>query len=224
MIKVQKIYKTFRSGQHKVDALKNVSIDVPEGSFISMMGPSGSGKTTFLNIIGCLDIPTKGDYILRDKNTNALSDKELSIIRNSEIGFIFQKFYLLPYSVWYNVSLPLIFSHLSKKEACENVENALELINISGLRNKNANTLSAGEQQKVAIARAIVNNPSIICADEPTGNLDNENAFRIAELLVKLNKMGKTIILVTHDKDIAEYSSKVYHLKKGQVTKIKDVT
>lgn len=220
MIKLTEVCKNYFRGKHTIAVLKNLDWYLSNGEFISVMGPSGSGKTTLLNIIGCLDIPTSGKCYFNDTDISNLSDSELSQMRNKEIGFVFQKSHLLPYSVYHNVRLPLVYSLHSEKEIEEKVKKTLKMLGISNYIDNTPAQLSAGEQQKVAIARAIVNEPFLICADEPTGSLDRESGLQIASLLKKLNEFGKTIILVTHDEEIARFSTKNFKLKGGKLHKI----
>ena len=215
MIKFENVSKNYVVGNHTIYALREIKLEIREGDFICIVGPSGSGKTTLLNIIGCLDTPTSGKHLLRGIDVTKMSDHELSILRNRAIGFVFQRFHLLPYSVLYNMSLPLIYSHKSKNELSERINKTMKMLKLENFLHKKTGELSAGEQQRIALARAIVNNPDLICADEPTGNLDEESAFEIANLLKRLNKSGKTIVLVTHNPEIAKFAQTTYVLKGG---------
>ncbi len=210
------IKKTYHVGEINVEVLRGINLEIKRGEFIAIMGASGSGKTTLLNIIGCLDRPTSGRYILAGKEVSALTDEELSEIRNRHIGFVFQNFYLLPYAtVLENVLLPTLYrSSGSSHDAME----ILRLVGLSDRARFKPNQLSGGQQQRVAIARALINDPDIILADEPTGQLDSSTAKEIMNLLRELNTRGKTIILVTHDNNIASYSKKIIYMKDGLIT------
>ncbi|MEW6679659.1 MAG: ABC transporter ATP-binding protein [bacterium] len=217
MIELKNISKTYYLKASKVEALKDVSLFIKEGEFISIMGPSGSGKSTLLSIIGCLDIPTSGTYILDRKEVSSLSDDELSLVRNEKIGFVFQAFHLLPrFSALENVALPLIYKGVSKKQREERARFCLSEVGLQDRAIHNPSELSGGEQQRVAIARALSNSPRLILADEPTGNLDSNSAFEIMSILSGLNeKEGITIVVVTHNMAVANATKKVYQLKNG---------
>lgn len=219
LIKVKNITKTYITGDTSFNALDKASLSINSGEFVSIMGPSGSGKSTFMNIIGCLDKPTEGDYLLDGTNIMSLDRDELATIRNQKIGFIFQGFNLIPRtSATENVELPMIYKGVPPKERQRKVKEALEAVGLSQRANHAPNQLSGGQQQRVAIARAIANDAPIILADEPTGNLDTKTSVEIMELFVKLNKeVGKTIILVTHEPDIAEYSKRIIRFKDGNI-------
>ncbi|OGS19126.1 MAG: macrolide ABC transporter ATP-binding protein [Elusimicrobia bacterium RIFOXYA2_FULL_40_6] len=216
VIELKNIVKIYKTGSVDFRALDDVGLVVNEGDFLAIMGPSGSGKSTCMNIIGCLDRPTTGSYLLDGKEVATLSDDELAHIRNKKIGFVFQTFNLLARTdAVKNIELPLIYSGMKNKR-----ERALECLKMVGLEDKaknKPNELSGGQQQRVAIARAIVNDPSIILADEPTGNLDSKSGDEIMKIFVDLNKKGKTIILITHEPDIAEYAHKKIHFKDGKI-------
>lgn len=218
IIELINISKKYVSDEVVLSVLKNVSLKVYSGDFIAITGPSGSGKSTLMNIIGLLDVPTLGKYILNFKNTDGLSENNLSEARNKEIGFVFQSFNLLPRATAFeNVILPAIYQG---KQKCERVQSATKLLTKLGLSDKlmsRPNQLSGGQQQRVAIARALMNNPSIILADEPTGNLDSKSGEDVMHILKDLNKQGKTIILITHEKDIAKKAKKLVQLKDGKI-------
>ncbi|OGS21483.1 MAG: macrolide ABC transporter ATP-binding protein [Elusimicrobia bacterium RIFOXYA2_FULL_39_19] len=214
VIELKNITKTYITGAVEFKALDNIDLTVKEGDFLAIMGPSGSGKSTCMNIIGCLDRPTSGSYTLENKEVANLNDNELAYIRNKRIGFVFQTFNLLARTdAVKNIELPLIYSGAKNRK-----ERAIECLNMVGLADKGKNRpneLSGGQQQRVAIARAIVNNPSIILADEPTGNLDSKSGDEIMKIFVDLNKQGKTIILITHEPDIAGYAQRKIQFKDG---------
>ncbi len=205
-------------GSQTVNALRSVSIEISRGEYVAFMGPSGSGKSTLMNIIGCLDSPTGGTYILNNNDVSNLSENELAEIRNKEIGFVFQTFNLLPRSsALENVELPLIYAGLGKSVRKEKAMQALESVSLSDRASHKPNELSGGQRQRVAIARALVNNPSIILADEPTGNLDSKTSYDIMDLFNSLHENGNTIIMVTHEEDIAEFAHRVVRLRDGLV-------
>jgi len=223
LIKLKNIKKTYNIGKIKVEVLKDVSLEIEKGDFIALMGPSGSGKTTLMNLIGLLDTPTSGNYLLEDIEVEQKSKKELARIRNSEIGFVFQMFNLLSrHSALENVMLPLSYNKkkISYKNRKRKAEKALKEVGLSHRLKHKPNEISGGEQQRIAIARALINNPSIILADEPTGNLDTKRGLEIMEILESLNKSGKTIIMVTHEEEIAEYAQKVVKLKDGVINNV----
>jgi ABC-type lipoprotein export system ATPase subunit len=215
---LEDIRKTYKMGDVDIEVLKGIHLQVETGEFVAVMGTSGSGKTTLMNIIGCLDVPTSGRYMLADKEVSRLSDDELSLIRNEHIGFVFQNFYLLPYAtVLENVLLPSLY--IEKRR--DNFEQkANELLQIVGLRERikfKPPQLSGGEQQRVAIARALINDPDLLLTDEPTGQLDSKTAVEIMELLVQMNKGGKTVIVITHDPNIAAYAGRTVKIKDGVI-------
>ena len=218
MIETQNLIKEYEVGSQKVKALNGINLSVNKGEFISIMGPSGSGKTTLMNIIGCLDTPTKGSYSLNNKVVSKLTDNELAKIRNKEIGFVFQSFHLLARnSALNNVMLPLKYAGCKESEAIERCTDALRKVGLSDRKNHSPSELSGGQQQRVAIARALVNNPSILFADEPTGNLDSKTGNDVMKLFKELNQSGQTIILITHEDSIAEQSNRIITIKDGLI-------
>jgi putative ABC transport system ATP-binding protein len=219
IIEVQEITKIYRLGDIDVPALRDVSLTIDKGEFVAIMGPSGSGKSTFMNILGCLDKPTSGKYLLETIDIKHLNRDELATIRNKKIGFVFQGFNLLPRtSAVENVELPMLYDGIAAKERREKALEALKIVGLEGRGDHHPNQLSGGQQQRVAIARALVNNAPIIFADEPTGNLDTKTSAEIMEILVKLNTQSNiTIILVTHENDIAAYSKRVIKFLDGRV-------
>ena len=219
IIKMEDISKLYKSGQLQVEALKNISFNIREKEFVSIMGPSGSGKSTLLNLIGCLDHSTDGEYELAGNQVNKLSDSKMSEVRNLFIGFVFQSFHLLPrMNALRNVEIPLIYRGMSTKQRRELSENALEQVGLKDRMTHLPAQLSGGQQQRVAIARAIVGNPSIILADEPTGALDSKAGEMIMELFIELNeKKSMTIVQVTHEEEIADYGNRIIRLVDGQI-------
>ena len=223
LIETRDLWKTYVMGTEEIHALRGVSIEIERGEYVAIMGPSGSGKSTLMNLIGCLDTPTRGSYLLNGKQVSQMNDNELARIRNEEIGFVFQTFNLLPRaSALHNVELPLVYAGVPSKERDVRAKAALDKVELSGRMTHKPNELSGGQRQRVAIARALVNNPSILLADEPTGNLDSKTGNEIMALFARLHTGGNTIILVTHEADIAAYAHRVIHLRDGQVEK--DVT
>lgn len=205
-------------GEEVIQALKSVTIKIERGEYVAFMGPSGSGKSTLMNIVGCLDTPSSGEYILNGKNVSNMSDDELAEVRNKEIGFVFQTFNLLPRSTALdNVALPLIYAGYSKEERTERAMQVLTNVGLGNRAKHKPNELSGGQRQRVAIARALVNTPSIILADEPTGNLDTKTSYEIMELFQDLHDKGNTIIMVTHEDDIAHYAHRIVRLRDGLV-------
>jgi len=220
LIETRDLWKTYTMGDEEIHALRGVSIEIERGEYVAIMGPSGSGKSTLMNLIGCLDTPSKGSYLLNEKEVAAMNDDELAQIRNEEIGFVFQTFNLLPRATaLHNVELPLIYAGVSGKERQERARQALEKVDLTARASHRPNELSGGQRQRVAIARALVNNPSILLADEPTGNLDSKTGNEIMGVFERLYGSGNTIILVTHEADIAAYAHRVVHIRDGQVEK-----
>ena len=218
IIKTDNLKRTYVTGTQSVDAIKGINLEIDKGEFLSIMGPSGSGKTTLMNIIGCLDTATSGTYYLNEKLVNNLSDDELSIIRNKEIGFVFQSFHLLARnSALNNVMLPLRYAGMRESDAIFRAREVLNEVGLSDRIDHSPSELSGGQQQRVAIARALVNKPSIIFADEPTGNLDSKTGEDVMELFKTLNNQGQTIILITHEEDIARQSKRIINIKDGLI-------
>lgn len=218
MININSISKEYVMGDNKLLALNNVDVSINEGEFVSIMGSSGSGKSTLMNIIGCLDVPSNGDYFFRDSNISNYSSNKLAELRNKDIGFIFQNFNLLPrLNALENVTLPLLYSGKTKKERSELALKALENVGLKDRTHHRPNQLSGGQQQRVSIARAIAGTPKLILADEPTGALDSTTSLEIMKILNDLNKSGITIVLVTHEDDIANYGSRIIRMKDGKI-------
>ena len=218
LISAENLWKIYQLGKQEVKALCEATFNISQNEFVAIMGPSGSGKSTLMNIIGCLDTPTKGKYSLRGKPVSTLSDNELAYIRNTEIGFVFQVFNLLPRATaFHNVEIPLIYKGAKKKEREEKTLKALEMVEMNDRMNHRPSELSGGERQRVAIARALVNEPSILLADEPTGNLDSKTGQEILSLFHKIHSQGNTIIMVTHDRDIANQAQRILFLKDGRI-------
>jgi putative ABC transport system ATP-binding protein len=218
LIDIRDIAKVYQMGEEKVPALAGVSLGVERGEYVAIMGPSGSGKSTLMNLIGCLDTPTSGSYVLNGKEVARMTDDELAAIRNQEIGFVFQTFNLLPRtSALQQVELPLVYGGVSKKDRRERSVRALKAVGLADRMNHTPNEMSGGQRQRVAVARALINDPSILLADEPTGNLDSQTGAEIMALFDELNARGNTIVLVTHEEDIAAHARRIVRLKDGRI-------
>jgi putative ABC transport system ATP-binding protein len=220
IIETHDLWKTYVMGTEEIHALRGVSISIDKGEYVAIMGPSGSGKSTLMNLIGCLDTPSKGSYLLNGKQVSQMNDNELAHIRNQEIGFVFQTFNLLPRaSALHNVELPLIYAGMPARERQERARDALVKVELEQRMTHKPNELSGGQRQRVAIARALVNNPSILLADEPTGNLDSKTGVEIMNLFERLHAGGNTIVLVTHEPDVAAHAHRIISIRDGQVEK-----
>ena len=218
LIQLRDITRVYRMGEHEVRALDGVSLDILQNEFVAIMGPSGSGKSTLMNIIGCLDTPSSGEYLLNGQRVSEMSDNELAEVRNREIGFVFQTFNLLPRAdCLHNVELPLVYSGISKRVRRDMALRALESVGLGDRVHHKPNELSGGQRQRVAVARALVNDPSIILADEPTGNLDSKTGEEIMHLFELLYRRGNTILLVTHEEEIAQHARRVIRLRDGVI-------
>ncbi|WP_145861259.1 ABC transporter ATP-binding protein [Pedobacter suwonensis] len=218
LITIKEIGRKYVIGSEVIHALKSVSLDIYKGEFVALMGPSGSGKSTLMNILGCLDTPSSGTYVLNGTNVSQMSDDALAEVRNKEIGFVFQTFNLLPRSTSLdNVALPLIYAGTSKKDRDSRAAIALENVGLGNRMDHKPNELSGGQRQRVAVARALINNPSIILADEPTGNLDTKTSIEIMGLLEEIHSKGNTIILVTHEEDIAQHAHRIVRMRDGLI-------
>ena len=219
LIDIREITKVYQMGQEQVHALSGVNLGVERGEYVAIMGPSGSGKSTLMNLVGCLDTPTSGSYVLNGREVARMTDDELAAIRNQEIGFVFQTFNLLPRTnALQQVELPLVYSGLARKERRERAVKALEAVGLGDRMNHHPNEMSGGQRQRVAVARALINDPSILLADEPTGNLDSQTGAEIMALFADLNRRGNTIVLVTHEEDIAAHARRIVRLRDGKVT------
>jgi putative ABC transport system ATP-binding protein len=220
MIETVDLWKSYVMGTEQIHALRGVSIQIERGEYVAIMGPSGSGKSTLMNLIGCLDTPTKGSYLLNGKQVGKMNDNELARIRNEEIGFVFQTFNLLPRATALrNVELPLVYAGVPAKAREERAKAAIEKVELTSRMSHRPNELSGGQRQRVAIARALVNDPSILLADEPTGNLDSKTGLEIMGVFERLHAAGNTIVLVTHEADVAAYAHRAIHIRDGQVEK-----
>ncbi len=220
IIDARDLWRTYQMGAEEIHALRGVTFTIDKGEYVAVMGPSGSGKSTLMNLIGCLDTPTRGTYVLRGKVVSQMNDDELAQIRNREIGFVFQTFNLLPRaSALHNVELPLVYAGVPKETRLERARKALGMVDLADRVHHKPNELSGGQRQRVAIARALVMQPSILLADEPTGNLDSATGEEIMRLFDRLHRDGHTIILVTHERDIAEHARRAIHIRDGKVEK-----
>ncbi|MCE2786913.1 MAG: ABC transporter ATP-binding protein [Bacteroidota bacterium] len=218
VIELKDITRHFKIGEVEVQALRGVNLIINRGEYVALMGPSGSGKSTLMNILGCLDTPTSGSYVLNNNNVSNLSDNELAEIRNKEIGFVFQTFNLLARSTALdNVALPLVYAGKSKKDRIQRAKDVLSNVGLSDRITHKPNELSGGQRQRVAIARALVNDPSIILADEPTGNLDTKTSYEIMELMEEIHQKGNTVVIVTHEEDIARRAKRIVRMRDGKI-------
>ena len=226
IIKLENIEKSYFMGSQAIPVLKGITLDILKNEYVALMGPSGSGKSTLMNILGCLDSPTGGRYILNGKDVSKMLDDDLATVRNTEIGFVFQQFNLLPrLTAAENVALPLVYAGINKKDRIERAMEALKKVGLADRSHHKSNELSGGQIQRVAIARAVVNNPSLLLADEPTGNLDSKTSVEVMEIFAQIQSSGNTVVLVTHEEDIAAYAHRVVRLRDGLIetdtTKVK---
>ena len=226
VIHLEKICKSYFLGKHELQVLKGIDLDILRNEYVALMGPSGSGKSTLMNILGCLDSPTGGRYVLNGKDVSKMPDDDLATVRNTEIGFVFQQFNLLPrLTAAENVALPLVYAGVNKKDRMERAMEALKKVGLAERSHHKSNELSGGQIQRVAIARAVVNNPSLLLADEPTGNLDSKTSVEVMEIFAQIQASGNTVVLVTHEEDIAAYAHRVVRLRDGLIetdtTKVK---
>lgn len=218
IIRLSEIGRMYRMGDEEIHALRSVSVTIKKNEYVAMMGPSGSGKSTLMNMIGCLDTPSKGQYVLNGQDVSNMDDNQLAEVRNKEIGFVFQTFNLLPrLSALENVALPLVYAGMPKAQRLKRAEEVLALVGLGNRMNHKPNEMSGGQRQRVAVARALVNHPSIILADEPTGNLDSKTSYEIMGLFEEIHQQGNTIILVTHEEDIARHAHRIVRLRDGLV-------
>lgn len=220
VIELKDIMKTYIMGDAIVHALDHVSVEINVGEFTSIMGPSGSGKSTMMNVLGCLDRPTSGQFFLDGKEIAGYNDDELAITRNQKIGFVFQNFNLLPkLTALVNVALPLVYAGVQEEERIERAAKALEMVGLGARLDHKPNEMSGGQRQRVAIARALINNPAIVMADEPTGNLDTKSSYEIMDIFKQLNANGRTVVMVTHEPDIAEQTKRIIHMRDGKIVR-----
>ena len=218
LIDLKNIFKTYQMGTTQINALNGLNCEIGKGEYVALMGPSGSGKSTLMNVIGCLDSPTSGAYLLNGNDVSKMSDDDLAKVRNVEIGFVFQSFNLLPRtSALENVALPLVYAGIGKKERLERAQIVLEKVGLGDRGDHKPNELSGGQRQRVAIARALINNPSIVLADEPTGNLDSTSSLEIMSLFEEIHAEGNTVVMVTHEEDIAEYAKRTIRMIDGKL-------
>lgn len=218
LLEIKDIKRDFRLGSEVLHVLKDINLTIEKGEYVALMGPSGSGKSTLMNILGCLDTPTSGEYILNGKDVSKMSDAELADIRNKEIGFVFQTFNLMPRTTALdNVALPMVYAGVSREKRHERAKEVLKMVGLEDRMLHKPNELSGGQRQRVAVARALVNHPSIILADEPTGNLDSKTSYEIMNLFDEIYQKGNTVILVTHEEDIAQYAHRIIRLKDGLI-------
>jgi putative ABC transport system ATP-binding protein len=218
LIEARDLWRTYAMGAEEIHALRGVTFTIKAGEYLAVMGPSGSGKSTLMNLVGCLDTPTRGTYVLRGKLVSQMNDDELAAVRNREIGFVFQTFNLLPRATaLHNVELPLVYAGVAKEERLQRARRALDMVDLGDRTSHRPNELSGGQRQRVAIARALVMGPSILLADEPTGNLDSATGEEIMRLFDRLHQDGHTIILVTHERDIADHARRTIHIRDGQI-------
>jgi putative ABC transport system ATP-binding protein len=218
IIHLENICKSYFMGKQELQVLKGISLDIFKSEYVALMGPSGSGKSTLMNIIGCLDTPSAGNYILNGKDVSKMEDNALAEVRNKEIGFVFQQFNLLPrLTALENVALPLVYAGMNRKQRNEKAKHVMEMVSLTDRSHHKPNELSGGQCQRVAIARALVNDPSLILADEPTGNLDSATSYEIMDILGKIHSNGNTIILVTHETDIANFARRIVRLRDGTI-------
>jgi putative ABC transport system ATP-binding protein len=218
IIHLDDVRKNYYLGKQTIEVLKGITFDIFKNEYVALMGPSGSGKSTLMNILGCLDTPTSGTYILNEKDVSRTADNDLANVRNSEIGFVFQQFNLLPrLTAAENVALPLVYAGVPKKQRMERAMEVLKNVDLVDRAHHKPNEMSGGQNQRVAIARALVNNPAIILADEPTGNLDSRTSYEIMSIFTKIHDSGNTVILVTHEEDISHYAHRIIRLRDGQI-------
>ncbi|MDG2454470.1 MAG: ABC transporter ATP-binding protein [Bacteroidia bacterium] len=225
LIDLKQIFKTYQMGFTQINALNGLNCEIGEGEYVALMGPSGSGKSTLMNVIGCLDSPTSGSYLLNGNDVSKMSEDDLAKVRNVEIGFVFQSFNLLPRtSALENVALPLVYAGVGKKERLDRAQIVLEQVGLGDRGDHKPNELSGGQRQRVAIARALINNPSIVLADEPTGNLDSTSSLEIMNLFEEIHAEGNTVVMVTHEEDIAEYAKRTIRMIDGKLATQLSVT